>query len=144
MIGEKDTRPWGTWMVLDEGDGFKVKRITVDPMQRLSYQTHEHRAEHWAVVSGRDTATSVISTRANVWLVVTLVSTCIVPDGHSIISESTVLVELKPNSAETGDRDERDLDLMLSLCEGRDILTSGITHLISPGGFHVGHDYRPY
>ena len=55
MIGVKDTRPWGTWMVLDEGDGFKVKRITVDPMQRLSYQTHEHRAEHWAVVSGKAT-----------------------------------------------------------------------------------------
>ena len=55
MIGEKDTRPWGTWMVLDEGDGFKVKRITVNSMQRLSYQTHEHRAELWAVVSGKAT-----------------------------------------------------------------------------------------
>ena len=56
MIGEKDTRPWGTWMVLDEGDGFKVKRITVDPMQRLSYQTHEHRAENWVVAAGTCTA----------------------------------------------------------------------------------------
>lgn len=58
MIGEQDTRPWGTWTILDEGDGFKVKRITVGPMQRLSYQTHEHRAEHWAIVSG--TATCVV------------------------------------------------------------------------------------
>ncbi len=46
-------RPWGSWQVLDEGDGFKVKRIVVQPHQRLSYQTHAHRAEHWVVVSGR-------------------------------------------------------------------------------------------
>ncbi|MEV7431953.1 phosphomannose isomerase type II C-terminal cupin domain [Nocardioides sp. NPDC092400] len=61
MIGEQDTRPWGTWQVLDEGDGFKVKRITVRPKARLSYQTHEHRAEHWAVVSGK--ATCVVDGR---------------------------------------------------------------------------------
>jgi len=48
-------RPWGSWHVLDEGDGFKVKRIVVQPHQRLSYQTHEHRAEHWTVVSGKAT-----------------------------------------------------------------------------------------
>ena len=58
MIGESDIRPWGSWQVLDEGDGFKVKRITVTPMQRLSYQTHEHRAENWVVVAGK--APSVI------------------------------------------------------------------------------------
>ncbi|MFT4286960.1 phosphomannose isomerase type II C-terminal cupin domain [Nocardioides sp.] len=58
MIGEKDDRPWGYWQVLDEGDGFKVKRITVRPGSRLSYQTHQHRAEHWVVASG--TATCVI------------------------------------------------------------------------------------
>lgn len=55
MIGERDSRPWGTWQVLDEGDGFKVKRITVLPGARLSYQTHEHRAEHWVVAQGRAT-----------------------------------------------------------------------------------------
>jgi mannose-6-phosphate isomerase len=48
-------RPWGSWHVLDEGAGFKVKRIVVLPHQRLSYQTHEHRAEHWVVVSGKAT-----------------------------------------------------------------------------------------
>lgn len=54
-VGEMDTRPWGSWQVLDEGDGFKVKRITVKPGARLSYQTHEHRAEHWVVAKGRAT-----------------------------------------------------------------------------------------
>ena len=37
------------------GAGYKVKRIEVLPHQRLSYQTHAHRAEHWVVVSGKAT-----------------------------------------------------------------------------------------
>ena len=47
-----DQRPWGTFTVLDEGDGFKVKRIEVLPGKRLSYQKHSQRAEHWVVVQG--------------------------------------------------------------------------------------------
>ena len=47
-----DRRPWGTFTVLDEGDGFKVKRIEVFPGRRLSYQKHAQRAEHWVVVRG--------------------------------------------------------------------------------------------
>lgn len=55
MTGESDVRPWGAWYVLDEGPGYKVKRIDVSPHSRLSYQTHEHRAEHWVVVVGKAT-----------------------------------------------------------------------------------------
>jgi len=51
-IGEHDERPWGSYTVLDEGDGFKVKRIVVAPGQRLSLQRHAQRAEHWVAVSG--------------------------------------------------------------------------------------------
>lgn len=47
-----DRRPWGTFTVLDEGDGYKVKRIEVLPGKRLSYQKHAQRAEHWMVVGG--------------------------------------------------------------------------------------------
>jgi mannose-6-phosphate isomerase len=47
-----DRRPWGTFTVLDEGDGFKVKRIEVFPGKRLSYQKHSQRTEHWVVVQG--------------------------------------------------------------------------------------------
>ena len=47
-----DQRPWGTFTVLDEADGFKVKRIEVLPGKRLSYQKHAQRAEHWFVVDG--------------------------------------------------------------------------------------------
>ena len=50
-----EERPWGSWHVLDQGDGYKVKRIEVQPQCRLSYQTHAHRAEHWVIVSGKAT-----------------------------------------------------------------------------------------
>jgi len=47
-----DRRPWGTFTVLDEGEGYKVKRIEVLAGKRLSYQKHSRRAEHWMVVGG--------------------------------------------------------------------------------------------
>ncbi|MEX1180885.1 MAG: mannose-1-phosphate guanylyltransferase/mannose-6-phosphate isomerase [Cucumibacter sp.] len=46
-------RPWGTYTVLLEGPGFKIKRIVVNPGGRLSLQLHHRRSEHWVVVSGR-------------------------------------------------------------------------------------------
>ena len=45
-------RPWGSYESLVTADRFQVKRIVVDPGQRLSLQMHHHRAEHWIVVSG--------------------------------------------------------------------------------------------
>ncbi|RRS29948.1 MAG: mannose-6-phosphate isomerase [Epsilonproteobacteria bacterium (ex Lamellibrachia satsuma)] len=45
-------RPWGTYTILDESNGYKVKRIMVKPGKRLSLQKHHHRSEHWIVVSG--------------------------------------------------------------------------------------------
>ena len=45
-------RPWGTYTILDESDGYKVKRIVVKTGKRLSLQKHHHRSEHWIVVSG--------------------------------------------------------------------------------------------
>ncbi len=47
-----ETRPWGRFIVLDDTPICKVKRIIVDPGQRLSYQLHHRRAEHWTVVAG--------------------------------------------------------------------------------------------
>lgn len=47
-----DQRPWGNFTVLDENEGFKVKRIEVLPNKRLSYQKHSRRAEHWFIVNG--------------------------------------------------------------------------------------------
>ena len=45
-------RPWGFYEVLIHGERFQVKRIVVQPGQRLSLQKHFHRAEHWVVVQG--------------------------------------------------------------------------------------------
>jgi len=50
-------RPWGTYTILDESNGYKVKRIVVKPGKRLSLQKHHHRSEHWIVVSGTATVT---------------------------------------------------------------------------------------
>ena len=45
-------RPWGSYDSLAVGPGFQVKRIVVKPGAALSLQRHQHRAEHWIVVSG--------------------------------------------------------------------------------------------
>ena len=45
-------RPWGTYTVLEDTPGYKIKRIVVKPGKRLSLQKHYHRNEHWIVVSG--------------------------------------------------------------------------------------------
>jgi mannose-6-phosphate isomerase len=50
--GQRDDRPWGTWEIMDVGNGYAVKRIVVKPGGRLSLQRHEHRKEHWVVVEG--------------------------------------------------------------------------------------------
>lgn len=51
-ILDSEERPWGSWHVLDEGAGYKVKRIHVQPGKRLSLQSHKLRAENWTVVQG--------------------------------------------------------------------------------------------
>jgi len=50
-------RPWGTYTVLEDSPGYKIKRIVVKPGKRLSLQKHYHRNEHWIVVSGTATVT---------------------------------------------------------------------------------------
>lgn len=50
-------RPWGTYTVLEDSEGYKIKRIEVKPGKRLSLQKHFHRNEHWIVVSGTATVT---------------------------------------------------------------------------------------
>lgn len=52
QVGETYERPWGTYTTLAQVQGYQVKTITVAPLGRLSLQKHEHRSEHWIVVSG--------------------------------------------------------------------------------------------
>ena len=49
---EEDLRPWVHFCVLEDAPRHKVKRIVVNPGQRLSLQKHGHRREHWFVLEG--------------------------------------------------------------------------------------------
>ena len=51
-IGE---RPWGKYYVLADEPNYKLKRIEVNPGQRLSYQFHHKRQEQWTIIEGNAT-----------------------------------------------------------------------------------------
>ena len=51
-IAATELRPWGSFTILEEGPGYKIKRIEVKSGHRLSLQMHHHRSEHWIVISG--------------------------------------------------------------------------------------------
>lgn len=50
-------RPWGTYTILGEDKGYKIKKIVVQAGKRLSLQKHFHRSEHWVIISGTATVT---------------------------------------------------------------------------------------
>jgi len=52
VTSEHGERPWGSWTVLEAGDGYCIKHIKVAPGQRLSLQYHRHRAENWVIIAG--------------------------------------------------------------------------------------------
>jgi len=45
-------RPWGTYTTLLRSETFLIKKLVVAPHKRISLQYHNHRSEHWVVVSG--------------------------------------------------------------------------------------------
>ena len=47
-----ETRPWGTYEIIQEREKYKLKEIVVEPGQRLSYQSHHQRTEVWVIVDG--------------------------------------------------------------------------------------------
>ena len=66
-------RPWGHFVLIDQGERYQVKRITVEPQGRLSLQKHFHRSEHWIVVRGTALVTidgeqSVLSENQSVYI----------------------------------------------------------------------------
>jgi mannose-6-phosphate isomerase-like protein (cupin superfamily) len=56
-IHTKVYRPWGFYDSIETGDGFQVKKLQVSPGAKLSLQKHQHRSEHWIVISGEATVT---------------------------------------------------------------------------------------
>ncbi len=84
-------RPWGTYTVLEEDEGYKIKRIVVKPGKRLSLQKHFHRSEHWIVVSG----TATVSVGGEVKLVRPNESTYIkIGEEHRLANEGKIPVVL--------------------------------------------------
>ncbi len=57
QASREDHRPWGFYEILSNSPDHKVKRITVYPDQRLSYQRHFRRSEHWFMISGKAVVT---------------------------------------------------------------------------------------
>lgn len=53
----EEERPWGKFIVLEDTETHKVKRLIVEPGKRLSYQRHQKRTEHWVIISGTATIT---------------------------------------------------------------------------------------
>ena len=49
---EKETRPWGRYIVIEDNANYKIKKIEVELGQRLSYQYHNRRSEVWTIIKG--------------------------------------------------------------------------------------------
>lgn len=91
-------RPWGTYSVLEEGNGFKIKRIVVKPGASLSLQMHHHRSEHWVVVSG---TAKVVNGEQN--LIVNKNESTYIPAGHQHRLENPGLMDLVLIEVQCGD-----------------------------------------
>ncbi len=51
-MAHTESRPWGYCEVLDEGEGWLLKKLVIHPGQSISLQYHLHRQEHWMFVQG--------------------------------------------------------------------------------------------
>jgi mannose-6-phosphate isomerase-like protein (cupin superfamily) len=51
-MSDRETRPWGWFETIQTGSNYKVKKLFVKHGCRISLQSHEHRDEHWVVVTG--------------------------------------------------------------------------------------------
>jgi len=52
LIHRTVERPWGSYTVLEKGERYRIKRVVINPGEKLSLQVHRHRSEHWVVISG--------------------------------------------------------------------------------------------
>ena len=49
---ESEERPWGRFFVIHDESNYNLKRIEIEPGERLSYQYHNKRSEAWTIVDG--------------------------------------------------------------------------------------------
>lgn len=91
-------RPWGTYTVLEEQPGFKIKRILVKPGASLSLQSHQHRSEHWVVISGTATVT-----RNDETIIVTKNQSTYIPVGETHRLENRGKIDVQLIEVQVGD-----------------------------------------
>lgn len=58
-------RSWGKYTLLTESEGYRVRKIEMDPGASLTMQMHYHRSEHWTVISG--TGKTIINDRESIF-----------------------------------------------------------------------------
>ncbi len=90
-------RPWGSYTVLEETPGYKIKRIVVNPGASLSLQMHHHRSEHWIVVSGM---ARVVNGEMEIY--VNRNESTYIPAGHKHRLENPGLLELVMIEVQSG------------------------------------------
>lgn len=90
-------RPWGWYETIAQAERFQVKRIMVNPGQKLSLQMHHHRAEHWTVVKG----TAQVTCGEKVFLLAEDQSTYI-PLGHRHRLENPGAIPLELIEVQSG------------------------------------------
>lgn len=90
-------RPWGSYETICISDRFQVKKIVVNPGQKLSLQKHHHRAEHWIVVKG----TAQVTCEEKVFSLVEDQSTYI-PLGHKHRLENPGKIALELIEVQSG------------------------------------------
>lgn len=96
-------RPWGSYTILEEQPGYKMKRITVSPGAKLSLQLHQHRSEHWTVVSGTATVMCDDMTRT-----VTKNQSSYIPVGSKHMLENRGKIPLQLIEVQVGEYLEED------------------------------------
>lgn len=108
-------RPWGSYTVLEEGVGFKIKSIVVNPQSKLSLQMHTYRSEHWVVVCGTATVTNgdqVLTVNTN--------ESCYIPSGNKHRLENNSADPLVIIEVQTGSRLVEDDIIRFDDIYGRD------------------------
>lgn len=58
-------RSWGKYTLLTESEGYRVRKIEMDPGASLTMQMHYHRSEHWTVISG--TGKTIINEKESIF-----------------------------------------------------------------------------
>lgn len=58
-------RSWGKYTLLTESEGYRVRKIEMNPGASLTMQMHYHRSEHWTVISG--TGKTIINDRESIF-----------------------------------------------------------------------------